>query len=744
MLRVFKKLIAWLGKNRKGQTQNPSPPLDSIATKRPEEIHFHWHFNDMVQSPASVVWNVLPTLLPQPVASVAAVDVAKPVYDEHLLDRARTQWQFGDWESLAALSREEIEGHPERAKLALLAAAGRLQTGQETEARQFIRLAQDWGCSKKLISQILIAGVHNSMGRAAAISGQEQRAISHFETSITVAMPQSDFRLLGQTRIIRETTKLGLLPQAARLMGEELSVMQRTPALDSSRLKIFETELELLHGELSLAQQRQQLFHHLSAEINSTTTEGPLAWIEALKKKSVSQLGQDLWVLEKTGYKRNGYFVEFGATDGVLLSNTWLLETEFGWKGICAEPNPKFFAKLKTNRQCTVSEQCISGKTGKRVEFVFADAYGGSQEYANEDMHGEKRAAYRAAGHVVNLSTISLNDFLEQHDAPHEIDYLSIDTEGSEFEILQAFPFDKWRIRLLTIEHNYTARRADIRALMELHGYRCIEQQWDDWYYKPDWSFIEKAQLSKRNIAIPKAAACDFKGRFVEVMAAPLNQWTPLHPLAGQITDNEVVLHNDHRVPVSGKHAYYDTYSDILIFNRGVHEPLEEFCFQEIIKYLPDNPVMLELGAFWGHYSMWLKQVRPDAAVHLVESEADNLEAGKINFAQNGYEGIFMQEFIGHEGFKVDQYLQAQNIKKLDILHADIQGFELEMLEDAKKSLEQKIIDYVFLSTHSQELHAKCSDFLEAMDYKILVSSDFDNETTSYDGFLLAVSALRC
>jgi FkbM family methyltransferase len=404
-------------------------------------------------------------------------------YDENLLEKARTQWQFGDWENLVKLDRDTLQHHPDRAKLALLAASGLLQLGKAPLARQFIRLAQDWGSGKKLVSQILIAGTYNTLGRAAAANRQEQRAIQHFEASISVAMPQSDIRLLGQARTIRETAKLGLLSQAARLMGEDLSVMKREAAIEGTRFKIFETELELLHHELSLAQQKQQLFRAGSPpNISDLTIQGSPAWLDAVNKMSVAQLGQDIWVLEKTGYKRNGYFVEFGATDGVLLSNTWLLEKAFGWQGICAEPNPKFFAKLKENRQCKVSSQYIAGETGKQVEFILADAYGGAQDYANDDNHSDKRAAYRAAGQVAILTSISLNDFLRQHDAPHTIDYLSIDTEGSELEILQAFPFEEWDIRLLTIEHNYTHRRADIRSLMERYGYSCTEQQWDDYY----------------------------------------------------------------------------------------------------------------------------------------------------------------------------------------------------------------------------------------------------------------------
>lgn len=140
--------------------------------------------------------------------------------------------------------------------------------------------------------------------------------------------------------------------------------------------------------------------------------------------------------------------------------------------------------KYKNNRSCVVSDKYIGGESGKEVEFIFADVYGGSQEYADHDQHKQKRAAYRAAGHIANMTTISLHDFLKQHEAPKDIDYLSIDTEGSEYEILQAFPFEQWNIQLLTVEHNFTARRKDIRKLLEGHGYLCREAQWDDWYEK--------------------------------------------------------------------------------------------------------------------------------------------------------------------------------------------------------------------------------------------------------------------
>jgi uncharacterized protein HemY len=134
-------------------------------------------------------------------------------YDDDLLERSRTQWQFGDWESLSQLSRETLQHHPDRAKLALLAASGSMQIGQTEEARQFLRLAQEWGASKQLVTRVLVAGVHNSLGRASAASGDSSRAVQHFQSSISIGTPGSDVRLLTQARVqqqIQQLQQLGL------------------------------------------------------------------------------------------------------------------------------------------------------------------------------------------------------------------------------------------------------------------------------------------------------------------------------------------------------------------------------------------------------------------------------------------------------------------------------------------------------------------------------------------------------
>ncbi len=81
------------------------------------------------------------------------------------------------------------------------------------------------------------------------------------------------------------------------------------------------------------------------------------------------------------------------------------------------------------------------------------------------------------------VDTVSLNDLLERYDAPREIDYLSIDTEGTEFEIIRNFDFKKYKVAIITIEHNQN--RKEIYSLLSSHGYqRALESVSivDDWY----------------------------------------------------------------------------------------------------------------------------------------------------------------------------------------------------------------------------------------------------------------------
>jgi FkbM family methyltransferase len=202
-------------------------------------------------------------------------------------------------------------------------------------------------------------------------------------------------------------------------------------------------------------------------------------------RRSSAQLFQDLWVVWETGHLEGGCFVEFGACDGAFLSNSLLLERAFGWRGVVAEPNPVYHKALAANRHCVVDQRCVWSRSGETVKFraVKEPEYSAMADVDPDDHH--ERSGRRDRFDLVEVETVSLADLLIEAKLPKRIDYLSLDTEGSEYEILEAFDFDAFDVRLITVEHNYTKRRSDIEALLVAKGFRRRfpgMTRWDDWY----------------------------------------------------------------------------------------------------------------------------------------------------------------------------------------------------------------------------------------------------------------------
>ena len=193
-------------------------------------------------------------------------------------------------------------------------------------------------------------------------------------------------------------------------------------------------------------------------------------------KHSYSQLGQDTWVADMLRPARPGFFVEVGAFDGRIHSNTLLFE-EMGWSGICVEPS-SFFAKLCDNRRCVCDSRAILGRRGE-VWFCETPSavWSGVPEFFRDGYD-------RGGGKCYRVAAITLDDLLTRHCAPQVIDYLSLDTEGSEFDILQAVDFDKHIFRCITVEHNgVLANRFRIAVLLIRHGYKLQQESgFDDWY----------------------------------------------------------------------------------------------------------------------------------------------------------------------------------------------------------------------------------------------------------------------
>ena len=195
---------------------------------------------------------------------------------------------------------------------------------------------------------------------------------------------------------------------------------------------------------------------------------------------------QDLFVLTEVGLRRRqGFFVEFGASDGISLSNSWLLEKRLGWNGILAEPARCWHESLTRNRTCAIDTDCVWSRSGEQLDFdeVSVGEFSTLSRFSKSDGHAEARADKTS----YQVPTVSLNDLLRRHGAPAEPDYLSIDTEGSEFSILKELDFARFNFKVITCEHNYTPMREQIRQLLEQAGYRRkhVElSRFDDWYVR--------------------------------------------------------------------------------------------------------------------------------------------------------------------------------------------------------------------------------------------------------------------
>lgn len=205
-----------------------------------------------------------------------------------------------------------------------------------------------------------------------------------------------------------------------------------------------------------------------------------------LLSKSKAQLRQDIFVLCEMQFNKEDFFVEFGAANGVEYSNSYLLEMEYNWSGILCEPAKVWHKDLMENRPNSILDfSCVWSESGHQLKFYETEIHELStlQNYTDRDLHENNRNQKQ----VYNVITISLNDLLRKHNAPREMGYLSIDTEGSEYDILKTFDFDTYSFKVITVEHNFGVQRSKIHALLKKHGYsrKFIElSKFDDWYVK--------------------------------------------------------------------------------------------------------------------------------------------------------------------------------------------------------------------------------------------------------------------
>jgi Methyltransferase FkbM domain len=231
-----------------------------------------------------------------------------------------------------------------------------------------------------------------------------------------------------------------------------------------------------------------------------------------------SHQGQDQWVIERVlPGKRGGWFIDSGAgPDGIRGSNSYALESEFGWTGLLVEPHPDCYKRIRLNRSAIVEQCCLTDSFGE-VDFVL----NAHPELSSITEHLSEpnfvAAGYGSTGYKivpglpppralekVRMPTAPLWELLRRHKFPPVIEYMSLDIEGAEWVALKDFPFDEFRILCMTIERggkSYDKLRAKLRR----EGYRLVRVSDPDDFYVHESveyraSFAERVDTKMRSI----------------------------------------------------------------------------------------------------------------------------------------------------------------------------------------------------------------------------------------------------
>lgn len=193
---------------------------------------------------------------------------------------------------------------------------------------------------------------------------------------------------------------------------------------------------------------------------------------------SVSQNCQDIAVLALLGAKERGIFVEVGAGDGILMSNTYLLEKKLSWTGLLIEPAESYYPELTLNRNALIAKDFIGPIDGAKYDFfeITSSSEGYTREFSTADINRIQnlRNTSGVQAQASRKECVSLKSNLVKNNLPNYIDFISIDIEGLEYQVLSTFPFDEYGFGVICVEHNFTKNRIAIRRLLESNGYLMV------------------------------------------------------------------------------------------------------------------------------------------------------------------------------------------------------------------------------------------------------------------------------
>jgi len=196
--------------------------------------------------------------------------------------------------------------------------------------------------------------------------------------------------------------------------------------------------------------------------------------------ESPSENGQDIFALVASGKKKNGTFIEFGAYNGVDFSNTYLLERHFGWGGVLVEPIPSNYSRVKEARSCIAIHGAVTPQDQEAV--LIKEVPANNLSYVSERSFN---LFERAMSRMHSVTGYSLSSLMMKFLHSTHVDFLSVDVEGLELDILSTVDFDRYSFGAICVEHNNSENKIGIRRLLESKNYYLVMEELsgnDFWY----------------------------------------------------------------------------------------------------------------------------------------------------------------------------------------------------------------------------------------------------------------------
>jgi len=206
--------------------------------------------------------------------------------------------------------------------------------------------------------------------------------------------------------------------------------------------------------------------------------------------KSYSQCGQEQYVLNYFNNKENGTFIELGGLDGIRHSNTYKLEKQYYWKGLIIEPSPSLYEELKENRGVFTENILVGESKKENIDFLYIDdktkcigLQGIPENYNKQHMKRINRELGDHKSQLIKLNMDTLQSLCDKYNLV-DIDYLSLDVEGSELKVLQGIDFTHLNIKMIGVEINYDENKKSIFDLLIKNNYTFIKKIGDYFFIK--------------------------------------------------------------------------------------------------------------------------------------------------------------------------------------------------------------------------------------------------------------------